>query len=192
MNKSFIRAGLAATVAVALVLASASPSDASGRGKRVLIKDECDPATFNAVIPGVCQGNGDVTFSEFVAELTANRTIDEWAFDPVTLKVKAGRSVVVTNVGGEAHTFTRVARFGPGFVPFLNDLVFGPGAVPIPEFTPPFGAGINFVGPGGTLTLPNAATPLRLGDNLFECGIHPWMRMVITVKGGGDSNEDDD
>jgi hypothetical protein len=32
------------------------------------------------------------------------------------------------------------------------------------------------------LTLPNAATPLVLGKNLFECGIHPWMRTVITVE----------
>ena len=192
MHRSLFRAGRAATVAIAMVLASATIADASeGDGGRVLIKDECDPATFNAVIgPGTCVGDGDVTFSEFIAELREDRAIDEWAFDPDELEVAAGRSVVVKNVGGETHTFTRVAQFGPGFVQPLNDLVFGPGAVPLPEFTPDatgrFPAGINFVPSGGTLTLPTAATPLRLGKNRFQCGIHPWMRAVIEVRSGSD------
>ncbi len=188
MIRSLFRIGLAATLAIATVLASTTSADASDGRIQVLIKDECDPATFNAappVGPGlgkICQGDGDVTFSEFIAELQEDRAIDEWAFDPDELDVVAGRSVVIKNVGGETHTFTRVARFGPGFVPPLNQLVFGVAGPPIPEFTAPFGPGINFVPSGGRLTLATGpGTQLVLGKNRIQCGIHPWMRAVIKV-----------
>jgi hypothetical protein len=165
-----------------MILGSSLPGNASEEPKRVLIVDACDPASFNLAIgPGTCVGNGDVTFAEFIAALQEDRTIDEWAFDPNQLKVVAGTPVVVKNIGGETHTFTRVAAFGPGFVPPLNLLVFGVAGPPIPEFNPP-GPRANFVSPGGTLTLTTGAgKQLSLGKNLVQCGIHPWMRTVITV-----------
>ncbi len=199
MHDKLLRVGFTLVLALTTVLASAAPASASDERerKRVLIKDDCDPATFNAAIgPGTCQGKGETTFGEFIAELQEDRAVDEWTFKPDELKVRAGATISVKNVGGETHTLTRVARFGPGFVPQLNDLVFGPGAVPLPEFTPGasgFPAGINFVASGDTLTLstgPN--TPLRLGKNRVECGVHPWMRMIITVKRADSDKRDSD
>jgi hypothetical protein len=184
VSRSFIRAGFAATLAIAMVLASATDTSASEGGRRVRITDQCDPATFNAAIgPGTCQGDGNITFDEFIAMLQENQKAGPWAFLPHVFNVVEGQSVVVDNVGGETHTFTRVANFGPGFVQPLNDLVFGPGAVPLPEFTPPFGPGINFVPSGGTLTLETGpGTQLDLGTNRIECGIHPWMQMLVNVR----------
>jgi hypothetical protein len=149
--------------------------------------DACDPASFNAALGFVaCVGNGDVTFAEFVAALQEDRAIDEWAFDPNQLDVVAGQPVVVKNIGGETHTFTKVAAFGPGVVPFLNQLVFGVSGPPRPEFlpfNPATNPTLNLVPAGGTLTLTTGAgKQLSLGTNLVECGIHPWMRTVITVK----------
>src|SRR5688572_9992709 len=40
-----------------------------------------------------------------------------WAFGPSYVKIRAGDSVRVTNVGGRDHTFTEVAQFGGGNVP---------------------------------------------------------------------------
>jgi hypothetical protein len=43
---------------------------------QVNIKDDCDPATFNAAVgPGTCSGNGKTTFQDFVAQLQANGVI---------------------------------------------------------------------------------------------------------------------
>src|SRR5712691_9932579 len=159
MHRKLSSVGLALALALATTLAAAAPGAASDERerKRVLIKDDCDPATFNAAGFGnICQGKGETTFSEFIAELQEDRAVDDWTFKPDELKVRAGATISVKNVGGETHTFTKVAAFGPGFVPQLNDLVFGPGAVPLPEFTPSasgFPAGINFVASGDTLTL---------------------------------------
>lgn len=200
MQRTLFRVGLTLLFAIATSLASVVPSNASDErdGKRVRIKDDCDPATFNAAIgSGTCRGKGDTTFGEFIAELQEDRAVDEWRFDPDELEVKAGSSITVKNVGGETHTFTRVANFGPGVVDVLNLLVFGVAGPPLPEFlpfNPAQNANLNLVPSGGTLTLrTGSGTPLVLGKNRVECGIHPWMRMIITVKRpDSDRRSDDD
>ena len=46
-------------------------SDSSSDSLLVRMRDKCDPLTFNfAIGPGTCVGNGNVTFSDFIAELT--------------------------------------------------------------------------------------------------------------------------
>jgi len=196
MHSKLSSVGLTLVLALATTLASAAPGAASDeRGRnRVLIKDDCDPATFNAAIgPGTCVGKGETTFSEFIAELQEDRAVDDWTFDPDELSVVAGAKVTVKNVGGETHTLTRVAAFGPGVVPLLNQLVFGREGPPQPEFLPfdpAHNANLNLVPSGGTLALSTGAgTPLVLGKNRVECGIHPWMRMIINVK-RSDSDKD--
>jgi len=186
VSSLLLRVSLTALFTIAVALTSAVPIGASNEPARVIIVDACDPATFNAAIgPGSCRGNGDVTFAEFIATLQADRSIDDWAFDPGQVDVVAGTPVVAQNIGGETHTFTKVAAFGPGFVPPLNLLVFGVAGPPIPEFQPPFGPNINFVPSGGTLTLASGpGTQLVLGQNRIQCGIHPWMRTVINVRSG--------
>jgi len=173
---SFARYGGAAGIALTVALLfttgalSAPPS-----GRTILIKDKCDPATF----PVPCVGDGDVTFGDFVNQLTASQQAGGWRFAPGQATIEAGTPLTVTNTGGEDHTFTMVAAFGPGFIPFLNNLVFGPGATPIPEFIMPFppATAASFIAPGATQTI-----TLPPGTYRFECGIHPWMQTTITVK----------
>jgi plastocyanin len=77
--------------------------------------------------------------------------------------------VRVTNRGGRAHTFTKVANFGGGFVPLLNGAL-----TPAPECNP---EQVVFVPYGGSHKL----TSLDPGLHTFQCGIHPWMRGAVRV-----------
>jgi plastocyanin len=185
MRKLYWSATIVVVAGIAVVLTTSA--FAGERRATILVKDDCEPASFNLAIgPGTCVGNGETTFQEFVAELKDNRTIDDWEFDSRETDVRAGTPIVVRNVGGETHTFTRVARFGPGFVPFLNLLVFGVAGPPVPEFLQPPST-FNFIPAGGTIVLATGpGTSLPVGKYRFECGIHPWMRGTVTVRRGGD------
>jgi plastocyanin len=177
----FARSAGAAAIALAAALLFATAALAApSAGRTILVKDKCDPATFNAVLgPGGCVGDGEVTFGDFVKQLTASQQAGAWRFAPAQATIDAGTPLAVSNTGGETHTFTMVAAFGPGFVPFLNDLVFGLGATPIPEFIAPFPPATlaSFMPAGSTRTL-----NLAPGTYMFECGIHPWMKTTVTVK----------
>jgi plastocyanin len=167
--------GAAAIALAAALLFAAAALAAPPSGRTILIKDKCDPATF----PVPCVGDGEVTFGDFVQQLTASQQAGGWRFAPAQATIRAGTPLEVSNTGGEEHTFTMVAAFGPGFVPFLNNLVFGPGATPIPEFTAPFPTATvaSFIPAGATQTL-----NLAPGTYMFECGIHPWMKTTVTVE----------
>src|SRR5215475_6221963 len=91
----------------------------------VVLFDNCDPKTFPAGLCVVLANPGDTTFAEFLALLFSplSPTIighPAWRFEPSYLNVEAGESLRVTNHGGEGHTFTEVAAFGGGSIPFLN------------------------------------------------------------------------
>ena len=43
-----------------------------------------------------------------------------WDFEPDILHIKKGTTLVVSDQGGEPHTFTEVKEFGGGFIPDLN------------------------------------------------------------------------
>ena len=150
------------------------------QGPRVNMMDDCDAATFNAVIgPGTCVGNGKTTFQDFVAQLQANGVVANksgkgWKFAPGDLELGAGQPFIAVNKGGETHSFTEVQNFGGGCVAALNALLGG--LTPVPECaTPAFGA--TLVAAGGTLDVAG----LSPGVHRFECLIHPWMRTVVTV-----------
>jgi hypothetical protein len=145
------------------------------------IRDECDPATFNAVLgEGACVGDGTVTFTDFIAELAATQQVATWRFDPSRARVEQGEKIVARNVGGETHTFTEVAEFGPGIVPELNDLVFGVPGPPLPEFQN-LGPD-DFIAPGGKVKLRTGKRGLEPGLHRFECAIHPWMQATVEVE----------
>ncbi|MGH3042355.1 MAG: hypothetical protein ACRDNG_11580 [Gaiellaceae bacterium] len=147
----------------------------------VKIRDECDPVTFNAVLgDGACVGDGTVTFSDFIAELAATQQVRTWRFDPRRARVEAGEKIVARNVGGEVHTFTEVAEFGPGIVPELNELVFGVPGPPLPEFQN-LGPD-DFIAPGGKVKLRTGKRGLDPGLHRFECAIHPWMQAAVKIK----------
>ena len=57
-----------------------------------------------------------------IAELTKKQQAGAWKNNPDQFGNKVGTAIDVDNIGGETHTFTRVAAFGGGIVPLLNDL----------------------------------------------------------------------
>jgi plastocyanin len=158
---------------------SASPSldrDAS-RARAVALRDDCDPATFDAATgPNSCvrKGNG-MPFGTFIAVLTQNQKVGAWKIDPNRVEADPGTMIVATNRGGETHTFTRVAAFGGGIVPILNTLSGNP--TPAPECSP---ATIQFLAPGASVE----TTVADDGTERYQCCIHPWMRMEVHQHGG--------
>ena len=161
----------------ALAVSSLVQADSNGT---LLVKqrDTCDPLTFNARIgPGTCIGEFHTTFDEFVAELTQDATVGAWRFQPLKRDVKPGTQLIIQNLGGEVHTFTRVNKFGGGVVPILNDLSKNP--VVAPECTAEPSASSLFVPAKQTLF----GEIIGVGETVkYQCCIHPWMRTVIRGK----------
>jgi hypothetical protein len=159
---------------------SAETSDLSGLQasaslpvRRVTMMDACDPATFNAVIgPGTCvQRQGGVTFANFIDQLAKHQKVGSWHNAPPNLTAREGQTLLAINHGGEVHTFTRVAAYGGGLIPILNQLSGNPTVAP--ECTG-LGPG-DFVPPGGTdEAVVGAASVQR-----FMCCLHPWMRTTV-------------
>lgn len=157
-------------------------------GQTIEIQDDCNPASFNAAFGDVCIGDGETTVEEFFAELAATQQAKEWKFDPSMLTIRKGRPVILENEGGETHTFTMVGAFGGGFVAGLNAISGNP--VPAGECattlpngdlvpTPPSAVNV-FVDADKEAAFSTAR--LMPGSYKFECCIHPWMRVVLTVK----------
>jgi hypothetical protein len=197
--------GLAALVIGGTVLtgpaanADRGPGGGGGGGggggdSTIRVKDECDPATFNAALgAGACQANGEeagetrVTLDQFNAELARTGRVDDWKFDGRGNErgITAGKRLTLVSRAGETHTFTKVARFGGGFVAGLNQASGNP--TPAPECAT--------VNADGTLTpVPANANNIRVtsGSQVpaptitqtanFQCCIHPWMRITIPVR----------
>ena len=146
--------------------------NASGTSRLVSLHDACDSTTFNAAVgPGTCARAGGVPFSMFVAQLTAHQSAGAWHNAPDQMSAKVGDVLVGVNRGGETHTFTKVAAFGGGIVPFLNALAGTPNVAPECTTLGPQ----EFLAPGGTDT----EDPLTAVTTLFQCCIHPWMRTTV-------------
>jgi hypothetical protein len=110
-----------------------------------------------------------------------------WRFNPLlnttagtfqlaTISLASGQTTALQNTGGETHTFTKVATFGGGFIPPLNQLSGNP--VPAPECLQPENATNIFVEAGtteagptaGSAELPVGAPPPEWG--LFYPDVH--------------------
>jgi hypothetical protein len=147
----------------------------------VKMRDQCDPATFNAVLgPNTCvrdAGGPRVTFAEFNAELARRQEVNAWRFNPPETTARTGDVLLAVNEGGEAHTFTKVAQFGGGFVTPLNAASGNP--VPAPECLDV--PALHIVPPGGS----DQATVGASDTELYQCCIHPWMRTVVHVNHHG-------
>jgi hypothetical protein len=154
-------------------LASLSP-DADGTTVRMY--DSCDPATFNAVFndPTICIKQGHVPFDRFIAELTHTQKGAQWRFSPQNIELDRGVGLFALNQGGEVHTFTRVARFGGGILPLLNDL--SGNTTVAPECTTL--EADDFVSPGAVYTAELNTDEIQH----FQCCIHPWMRSDVHIK----------
>ena len=174
------------SVMSAVVLAT--PSVASDGGQRIEMQDDCQPASFNVAIgPGACIGDGETSFSAFIAEVQATQRAADWKFDPSMLTIRAGRPVILKNEGGETHTFTMVKAFGGGFIPILNQLSGNP--MPAAECATGSGDNLAPVAPSAVNVFVAAdkkgafkTAGLRPGKYMFQCCIHPWMRVILTVR----------
>ena len=139
--------------------------------------DEFGGCPEGAPFPGSNSYSGDVSVAEFFALLfsplaDAGHVIGHpsWRNEPSYISIRAGQQVRVTNRGGRAHTFTKVASFGGGFIPPLNGTMD-----PAPECANP--AALVFVPYGGAQTISGLQPDLHQ----FQCCIHPWMRAAIRV-----------
>jgi hypothetical protein len=157
--------------AAAGAMSAISASGAAG-GRQIMMLDQCEPDSFNAVIgPGTCiNRRGGITFDVFIALLQRNGAVPSWRFSPDSIHVAGAVTLPIVNRGGEAHTFTEVAAFGGGIVPDLNVLAGTP--VPAPECLA-LGGG-DFIAPGA-----QTSHTFAPGDaDRYQCCIHPWMRAV--------------
>ncbi len=159
------------------------------------IRDACDPGTFTAAVgPGTCKpgDHGTTMFKFFLEELQSDHIVGAWRFNPLldatagtfhlmTVNLSSGQPTALQNKGGETHTFTKVARFGGGVVPALNEFSLNP--IPAPECMQPPSDTSIFVEAGETESGPTAASPqLPAGVTNWQCCIHPWMRIRIKVQ----------
>jgi plastocyanin len=158
---------------------------------QVVALDECDPDTFNAKVKKGGLGEGGTgfchnvalsplgfttTLSDLFAKAAAGTPDPNWDFEPDALTIQQGTMLDVVDQGGEPHTFTEVAQFGGGFVEGLNH-----GESTVPECS----GGFSNVAVARTRILQGShldITGLSKGKHLFQCCIHPWMRMEVDVK----------
>ncbi len=188
------------SVAFALILSLSlvvSGYGSAGEQLEVRVRDDCEPASFNAAIgAGTCSETfgGDTTFDGFIAQLMKDKKAGAWRFSPNKVALKVGDTLILVSRGGETHTFTKVAEFGGGFIIPLNLLSDNPtprsecttGAIVIPEQVleaqPPSPTNVFVL--SGITSPPIVAGGLVLppGTTLFQCCVHPWMRIAVTVE----------
>ena len=145
--------------------------DKGGTTDRTInMMDACDGPSFNAM--GIlCTRNGGVTFSDLFGQLASQGFAGAWHNAPSQMDAKVGLILSAVNKGGEFHTFTKVAKFGGGFVPEVNAVLH---LTPVPECL----AENNVIPPGGS----DADDVVQPGTTLYQCCIHPWMRTVVNGK----------
>jgi hypothetical protein len=170
-----------------LILLGSAAVGSVESARTIRIWDGCDPDTFNQAIgPGTCMPGNHAreTFPLFIEELTLDHIAGAWRFGSTKFTLPDGRNTVLNNRGGETHTFTRVVKFGGGFVPILNQLSGNP--VPAPECLQPPSDTSIFVPGQHSVPGPTAgSSAMPAGVSRFQCCIHPWMRTTVVVKEDG-------
>jgi len=150
---------------------------------QVVALDECDPSTVNAATgagPDFCKNvalGASTTLPDLLAKAAAGTPDPNWDFEPDSLTIKQGQVISVVDQGGEPHTFTEVKQFGGGFIPGLN----GPGESAVSECA----GGFSNVAVARTRILQGShldVIGLSKGKHLFQCCIHPWMRIEVDVR----------
>jgi len=179
MSRVSIRVAGALAIGLIVGLGVAAGATGSAGVRQVEALDACDPETFNdpgAAGPGTCnRPGGGVTFSDFIGLLLDKGHAPAWRFSPGALTLARGGAVTVANRGGEDHTFTEVRAFGGGCVAQLNTVL---GLRPVPECSVPGLFASTLVEEGDALEVKGLAP----GVHRFECLIHPWMPMTVTVE----------
>jgi plastocyanin len=167
------------THALAAALLLAACDNTNGVNGTIELRDDCDPATFNAGLgAGTCQHRSTaagVTLASFNSELTATGHVAAWQIFPSTLDVSEGDRFTLANTGGETHTYTEVENFGGGVVPALNTASGNTTVAPECANAATFGSSTLVSGGVATHTFDEA------GTEKYQCCIHPWMRQTVTV-----------
>jgi len=180
MKISAVKAGF---IILCLLFAAGAAMEDSPSVAQVVALDECDPATFNAPDaggPDFCRNvalGASTKFADLFTAAQSGNPDPKWDFEPDSLTIKKGTILSVADQGGEPHTFTEVAKFGGGFIPGLN----APGEDTVPECT----GGFSRVEVARTRILQGSQLQfagLSRGAHLFQCCIHPWMRIKVEVK----------
>ena len=124
MRRTGIVVVLLACVGLLIVKAAMIEGVAGGGNeygnRHVTLRDDCDPTDLGWAPTGGCSlPEGDVDLAEFNSlrlSPLAPSVIGHpaWWFDPSYLKVKAGKSLKISNDGGRVHTFTEVAKLRRG------------------------------------------------------------------------------
>ena len=150
---------------------------------QVVALDECDPFTFNTALGAdFCKNVAlaplgfATTLQDLFAKAAAGKPDPGWDFEPDTLKIKESGTLLVSDQGGEPHTFTEVKDFGGGFIEGLNA-----GNKTAPECV----GGFSNVAVARTRIIQGSQTQvtgLSKGVHHFQCCIHPWMRVTVEVK----------
>ena len=180
METKLRKAGLLVVCVMLLASIHATAQQKPPSLAQIVALDECDPTTFNKALGRDFCHNVALGFSTKLQDLfnkAAAGTPDPgWDFEPDTLNIGEGTTVSVTDQGGEPHTFTEVKEFGGGFIDGLNA-----GQATVPECQ----GGFSNVAVAKTRILQGSHTEitgLSKGEHLFECCIHPWMRVKVEVK----------
>ena len=176
VTKFALLAGCLMLAGAAHALAQEAPQTPA----QVVALDECDPATFNAALgPAFCHNvtlGAFTTLKDLFDQAKAGTPDPNWDFEPDVVSIKKGTPIIVVDQGGEPHTFTEVAHFGGGFIEDLNG-----GETMAPECS----GGFKNLAVAKTRILQGSqlqVTGLSKGEHLFECCIHPWMRVKVEVK----------
>ena len=176
VTKFALLAGCLMLAGAAHALAQEAPQTPA----QVVALDECDPATFNAALgPAFCHNvalGASTTLKDLFDKAIAGTPDPNWDFEPDVVSIKKGTPIIVVDQGGEPHTFTEVAHFGGGFIEDLNG-----GEAMAPECS----GGFKNLAVAKTRILQGSqlqVTGLSKGEHLFECCIHPWMRVKVEVK----------
>jgi hypothetical protein len=182
MKRTIIAAGGSAFVALLALTTGAAPSsaDSGPRHRHIEMQDDCDPVTFDQALgEGTCVGDGDTTFDELIESLVDRDPDGHWRNKPERTHIRQGGHLVVSNTGGEFHTFTEVEGFGPGCVPEVNDLL-GLSGPPAADCAAAFGDPQTALPPGGTGHV--HTHDMSIGTHRFMCVIHPWMQTTVEVR----------
>ncbi len=181
-------AGLGAALSAGLLTGPAT----AGGVERVDVRDDCDAASFNAVLgAGACDPRfgGGTTFGELGAALAGEKgqramrdgRLLGWRNNPVETELDRDESLHAVSRGGERHSFSRVNAFGGGCVDDLNRALglplvgaLGNSCLTVsPEH-------VHAMPPGSTVRISRAE--LTPGENLYQCLIHPWMHTTVHVR----------
>ena len=182
MTKTF-KQFLLGTMFVVLSMGTLHAQDKAPNLVQVVALDECDPTSFNAVLgPDFCKNVAlaalgfATSLPDLFSKAAAGTPDPGWDFEPDAVTVKKGDILVVSDQGGEPHTFTEVKEFGGGFIEPLNN-----GETAVPECA----AGFKSVDVAKTRIIQGSelhVAGLSKGKHLFQCCIHPWMRFTVDVK----------